>query len=140
MATHVKEHDVVFAGLDFEAGALLVDVYLYFFKRRVAHWHEALFVALAGDHEKAVVEVDARQLEVAQLADAQAAAVEGFDYGAVAAAGGRLEVDGVDHVVDVVDAEHLGQVAAKARRVEQQGGIVVDDALGLEVFHGRFHP
>ena len=82
-----------------------------------------LLAALALDADELFVEVEVAQPQVAQLADAQAAAVEGLDDGAVALSFGLVHVHGVDDAVNFLHRQHFGQVEADFRAFQQLGGV-----------------
>ena len=88
--------------------------------------HEALFAALALDAEVAFGEVEVGDLEVAGFADAQAAAVEDFDDGAVAEAFALGHVDRGDDAVDLLDGEDGGEPVAYLGGLVQAGGVLFE--------------
>src|SRR5690606_39464092 len=81
---------------------------------QAADGHDALFPALA-EHAKLVVpQVDAREVEGAELAHAQTAAVEQLEHGAVARGPKRVALRGVGPCHQLsgrVDSEELWQLA-----------------------------
>ncbi len=91
---------------------------------------EPLFVAFADHAHEAFLQIDVRDLQAAGLGDAQAAAVEDLEDGAVAQAGpAGVGVDGVEDGGDFLDGEDFREVAAEFRRVDAVAGVVVPFAL-----------
>ena len=96
-------------------------------RRHLAEGDEPLLVALADDAHEALLEVDVGDLQGAGLRDAEAAAVEDLEDGAVAegapVAGG--DVHGVEDGADFLDGEDLRQVAPELGRVDAVAGVVL---------------
>ena len=124
-AVFVEERDVVEGR--FGGGGAGVEVAGESGGGDVPEGDEPLFVALADDAHEALFEVNVRDLQVAGLGDAQAAAVEDFEDGAVAegapVAGG--DVHGVEDGADFLDGEDLRQVAPELGRIHAVAGVVL---------------
>ena len=98
-----------------------------------ADGHDPLLVALAAGAQLAAVEVEVGELELDRLRRPQAAGVHQLEQGAVAQRG-RLGAVGLgEQPGDLVAREHLGQLAGLARRLEQRGRVVLDQALAAQV-------
>ena len=98
-----------------------------------ADGHDPLLVALAAGAQLAAVEVEVGELEVDRLRRPQAAGVHHLEQRAVAQRG-RLGAVGLgEQPGDLVAREHLGQLAALARRLELRGRVVLDQALAAEM-------
>lgn len=95
--------------------------------------YDALFVAFAHDAHVAVVEEEGGEPQVAEFADAEPAAVEHFDDGAVALSFGSAEVLCCYDAVDFVDGEDFGQSGGLPGGGEQVGGVVFDEPVEEEV-------
>ena len=97
--------------------------------RDLAHRHPTLAVALADDADLQAGQVDPIRVEPGQLADPQPAGVQQLQDGRVADAarlGERRRVQDARHLVGV---EHVGQVAAGSRAVEQRRHVSAGDPL-----------
>ena len=127
-AVFVEEGDVVEGG--FGGLGTRIEVGAEGVCRHFAERHEALFVALADHAHEALLEVDVRDLQAAGFGDAQAAAVEDFEDGAVAqsgpAAGG---VDGFEDGRNLLDAKDFREVATELRCLDAVAGVVGAFAL-----------
>ena len=133
LATAEREEEVVvLAGFGGDV-ATVVEPELQLAHGTGRHGHETLFGTFAYDVEEGVGGVDVGEGEVAEFADAQTAAVEEFDDGAVAVACGFGEVDGGLECVDLGYGEHGGEVGRAAWHFEHFGGVGGDDALCEEV-------
>ena len=80
---------------------------------------EPLLVPLPHDAEKAFLEKEVREAQLAQFAHAQAATVEELHHGAVALSVGARRVYGCYGGVHFGQCEHFRQMAAYARRLQQ---------------------
>ena len=132
-ATAVEENGVGEFGFrrDVQSGAF--DVLEEDFQAAVADGHEPLLAALADDAEEAVVAVDVADLQPDEFRDAQAAAVHNLNHRLVAVAGGLAEVDAVDHLLDFLVGEYLGEMAPQGGRGDEHGGVGIGDFLLDEI-------
>ena len=86
---------------------------------------EALFVAFADHADEPLLEVDVGDLQGAGFGDAEAAAIEDFEDGAVAQAQPpAVGVDGVEDPLDFLDREDRGEIAAELGRFDAVAGVV----------------
>ena len=104
-----------------------------------ANGDKALLASLAMNADIALLEEELAHLKVTELADTQAAAVEHLDDGIIAHA---LRLALVDSLLDGIylwNAQHLGQVLAYLRVLEQLGGIglylLLQDQEAIEGAH-----
>ena len=104
--------------------------------RESAERQDALLVALARDDHREVLEVDLVDIEIDNLGDPRARAVEELDEGPVAQPGGRAKVAGVlDQREDLFVREGLGQSARNrswpdiARWIDRRGALTHDEAM-----------
>ena len=102
-------------------------------RRRRAQRHHALLVALAETAQQAAFEVDVGDPQPHDLAGAQAAAVEQLDQGEVALGERPFERHAGKHRLDLVDAQHPGQVTRMLGRRQVGGGVGAQVALAHEV-------
>ena len=101
--------------------------------------HQALLAALAHDAQVALVGVDVGQFQMGELRHPEPAAEHHFYDGAVAVAFPLAQVYGRLHAVYLFRAQHVGQMAARLRRLQQLGGVVGDVALRLQVAEEGAH-
>ena len=127
-ATAIEKHIIFLSGFDSHV-TTVVEPPAQFLDGALGDRYEALLAALAHDAHELFVEVEVGELEVDELADAQATGEEGLDDGAVAMAFPLGEVDGGFELVDLGGGEHLGEVFANLGRLEEFGGIVVAVAV-----------
>ena len=88
------------------------DVLVEDLQAAVADGHKAFLAAFAEDAEEAVVAVDVADLQSYEFGDTESAAVHHLDHGFVAVASRLAEVDAVDHLLDFLIAQHLGEMAS----------------------------
>src|SRR5579863_5025296 len=91
------------------AGSLAVDADMS--NRFPADGYETLLVAFADHADIADIGVEAGDAEVDEFADAETAAVHGFEDGLVAVAFGFAVVDLRDDLFDLVEAQDIGKRA-----------------------------
>ena len=137
-AATVEEHHVGILGLHVDVPSRTFYILVHDFQAALADGHQSFLAALAEDAEEAVVFVDVADLQSDELGDAQAAAVHHLNHGLVAVAVGLAEVDAVNHLLDFLVGQHLGQVAAKGGRGDEQGGVEVGQLFLVEVAPERF--
>ena len=116
---------------------------LYLAYGRGGEWHEAFLVAFTHHYEKSFGDEDAVDLEVDELAHAEAAGVEGLDDGAVALAFGLRHIYRRLHGVDLGHREGVGEMAGGRWRLKEFGGVGADARLGgheaEEGFYARYY-
>ena len=117
-----QEDVVLIAGLD-AAVAAVHEPIVDFLDGAAGDGYQALLAAFALDADELLVEVEVAEAQVAQLADAQAAAVQRLNDGAVALSLGLVHVHGVDDAVYLLHGQYLGQVEADFRAFQQFGGV-----------------
>ncbi len=133
-AAAVKEEDVFAAAFDGNMDADLILIDPDIFDGGIADGDEPLFVAFPDDADVAGVEVEARDTEVDDFADAKPAAVHGFEDGFVAAAFGFAKIDLTDDRLYFFKVQHIGQGSFQLRRFEQNGWIFFDDLFYKTIF------
>ena len=79
-----------------------------------------------------LVEIEVRQLELAEFADAEAAAVERLHDGQIALAVAPAQVNGGFHAVDFVHRQHRRQTSAYLGRDKEFGGVLLHHVLQIE--------
>lgn len=87
--------------------------------------YQAFFVALSDDLQEPDLEVEVRQLEVDQLANAKSAGVKCFQHRLVSDALGLAQVDGCNQAVNVIDLERIRQLSPEFRGFQELGGIIL---------------
>ncbi len=100
--------------------------------RAPAHRYLARFAALAEHANPLGMEVV--EIERGQFGQAQAAGIEQFQHGLVAACQGRAVMGRVEKVRERIDIHGTRKVAGYARGADQRHGIVVQVPLGHQVF------
>lgn len=105
----------------------------------VVHGHHAFFRSFAGDHQIVVFEIDARHLQGDEFAHTQSAAVQGFDYQAVALFQRVAQVEGGADGVDFRGGEYSGQMGGKLWRFEKHRGVVAAAAVAHKPPEERTH-
>ena len=98
-------------------------------RRHLSEGHEALFVALADHSDKSLVKIDVRYLQPAPFRYAETTAVKDLQDGPVAHSLPGREGDRVHNGLNLLDGEHLRQVAAEFRSVNPVTGIVLAFSL-----------
>ena len=88
--------------------------------------NKSLFAAFSFDLYEALIEVEVRNLEVAEFGDAKSTAVERFKYGAISLSFTSWAVDSTDEVVDFLNGENVGEMLTKFRRFKQFWGVMVE--------------
>ena len=91
---------------------------------RASERDDALLVALAGDADEAVVEVDARLVEADRLGDAEAGAVEQLDQRPVAQRARRRAGRGLDQPLDLAGRQRARQGARPPRQRQRRRRVV----------------
>lgn len=114
-----------FARFD-EFGALVVEISLDGVEGAQADGDEAGFVALSGDAEDFVVEVEVFEARVAEFGEAESGRVEKFEDGEVAATEGLRRIDGGEEVGEMVGGEGFGEFGGGLGRKEGFGGVVLE--------------
>ena len=138
LAVAVQEHIVLLARLDRHVTAV-VEPELQFLNGLFRDGHQPFLRAFAHHPDKLLVDIQVRQLQVHQLADAQPTGEEHLDDGAVTVALPFREVYRVLQPVHLFRRQHLGQVVAYLRRLQQLCGVVVAVAVYLEVAEEGAH-
>ena len=134
----VKEHVVLLAGLDIHVVAVVKpEAELPY--RIVGDGHEALLTPLAYYPDEAVGKEKVGQLKVDKLAHAQPAAEQHLYDCLVALALPLAQVYRLLKPVNLVGGQHLGQMLAQLRRLEQLGGIVIYESVRLQELVERPH-
>ena len=92
-----------------------------------------LLVAFAGDADEAFMGAHRRQLQPRQLRDAQAPAIQHLDDAGQPQAFGRFILHGgLQHRVQIVAGQNLGQRTGGAGRGQRLGGIVLAHPFRIE--------
>lgn len=128
----VEKGEVFVAPLDGEMDAHFCEVMPEMKQSGFADGHEALFAAFSKDFHKALIGIDAREFEAGQLGDAEAGGIEDFEQGPCADALRRFRVDSGKYGLDLLHAQHDGQLAAKAGQFQLFAGVVGEPAVGEE--------
>ena len=115
-----------------ERGARLGQIPHQRVQRRLAERDDALLAPLALDPHHPLTEVNVVQVELRQLRDAYACAVEHLQDGAVALSEVCLRVRRLDEADGVLDREVVRQLLLQARRGDQFRRVQLDDALAHE--------
>ena len=111
-----------------ELGALVGQIAFQGGTGPTTHRNNAGLVALAGDSEEAILEVQRLQAGGADFGEAQAGGVEEFQNGEVAATERPGGVDGFQQSYDLGFVKCLRQVTSSPGGKERLGGIVLDEA------------
>ena len=93
---------------------------------------KALLVTLSGDTDELFGKVEVGHAQGTELRHAQATTVEYLNHGAVALSFVLGEVYLIDYVINLLHGEHIGQMHADLRRLEQLRGVVTYEAIELE--------
>ena len=133
-AAAVEEEDIFMAGLDGDMGADLLLVDADVFDSDAADGYQPFLVALADHANIADVEVEAGNTEVDDFADAEPAAVHGFEDGFVAVAFGFAEVDPADDLFDLIEAQHVGECAFQFGGFQEGRRVLPDDLFDEAIF------
>lgn len=110
-AVAVQEYDILVAFLDFDMAAVGFDIGENLFQGRMPDRDKPLLVAFADDAHEPLLGINHGNFERDQFRYSQAAGVERFEHGAVAAVFRRGKVDGVEYLGDFLVGEHVGQVS-----------------------------
>ena len=128
-----EEDGVGFAAVAQEAGPGVLEVGAQGFGGDAAEWDVAGFAAFAGDAEEVFFPVYLLGAEVDEFGDAESAAVQHFEDGAVAGAVGELGgVDALEQGVDGVGCQGFRQLAAGAAAFEEGGRVGRDVFLACQ--------
>ena len=135
-AAAVEKHVVFLTGFNLEL-APVVEPELELMDGIVADGNESFLPALALHADELLLEEEIGELEVDQFADAQSAGEEYLNDGLVALALRVGEVDGTLQLVHLLGREHLGQMFAEMRPLQEFGGVVVDVSFHAHVLEER---
>ena len=88
---------------------------LQFFHGMLCNGHHTLLVALAMHPYEALIQVEVTEEQLAEFADTQSTTVERLQDGHVTVILAHTGVYGSFHGINLLHAEHLGQVLARLR-------------------------
>ena len=112
-----------------ELEARTVEILLEHASRAPHDGNEPFLRPLAEYAEEFLVKIHVAQIEPAELADAQSAAVEHLELGAVTRAGGRSREGLVEQAGRSVDGDKIRQALFLPRKMHHRGGVRLREPL-----------